>query len=69
MIKPKHVPPLKQFHSDISLNKIQCKENLVLIERYDGSPACVKSETVPILIARNWTSSVPIIKAMPFASP
>lgn len=47
--------PLKQFKMGIPTGDIQCKENLVLIQKYDGSPACVKSITVDKLHERGWT--------------
>jgi hypothetical protein len=46
--------PLKQFKLGISIDEIQCKENLFLIQKYDGSPACVKKDTIPKLIERGW---------------
>lgn len=48
--------PLKQDHLDISFDKIQCKQNLVLIQKYDGSPACVTESTKQKLIERGWTT-------------
>ncbi len=42
--------PLKQFKSGISVDQIQCNKNLVLIQKYDGSPVCVKSLTAEKLI-------------------
>ncbi len=48
-------PPLKQTQSGISFNEIQCKQNLVLIQKYDGSPACVTESTKLKLIERGWT--------------
>ncbi len=50
------ISPLKQFKSGITIDEIQCKESLTLVKKYDGSPACVKSETIPKLIERGWTS-------------
>lgn len=50
------VPPLKQFHSGISFNEIQCKDSLVLIQKYDDTPACVKPTTKQKLIKRGWTN-------------
>jgi hypothetical protein len=47
--------PLKQFHSGIPFNEIQCKDSLILIQKYDGSPACVKPETKTKLIERGWS--------------
>ena len=50
------VSPLKQVKLGITLDEIQCKETLVLIQKYDGSPACVKSSTEWELIDRGWTT-------------
>jgi hypothetical protein len=49
--------PLQQFKSGISIDKIQCKEGLVIVTKYDGSPACVKPETKTKLIERGWAIS------------
>src|SRR3990172_6842849 len=46
------LPPLKQVKLGI---EISCKPELVLITKYDGSPACVKPETREKLIERGWT--------------
>lgn len=46
--------PLKQFNSNVPYDEIQCKESLVLVLKYDGSPVCVKPETIPKLIERGW---------------
>lgn len=52
--------PQRQLKSGISLGEIQCKDNLVLIQKYDRSPACVKFETVSKLIDRGgWTRMFP----------
>lgn len=51
-------PPLKQFQSGITFDEIQCKESLSPIQKYDGSPACVKLETKRSLIERGWTGAV-----------
>lgn len=50
--------PLKQFNLGIPIFEIQCKMNLVLTQKYDGTPACVKDETVFELIKRGWTSDI-----------
>ncbi|MFB5606189.1 MAG: hypothetical protein ACE5R7_07870, partial [Nitrosarchaeum sp.] len=49
-----YLSPLKQFKSGIPINQIQCKDSLFLIQKYDGSPACVKPETAPKLMQRGW---------------
>lgn len=46
--------PLKQFKSGVPVDEIECKEGLVLLQRHDGSPACVKPTSVIDLIKRNW---------------
>lgn len=46
------LPPLKQVKLGM---EISCKSELVLITKYDGSPACVKLETREKLIERGWT--------------
>ena len=50
--------PLKQFHSGIPFSEIKCKASLQLTQRHDGTPACVKDETVFELIKRGWTSDI-----------
>jgi len=46
--------PLKQFKSGIPIDKIQCKENLILVQKHDNFPACVTPETVPKIVERGW---------------
>lgn len=49
--------PNKQLASGIEPNEILCNGDLQLIfKSTDGSPACVKPETVPKLIERGWGS-------------
>lgn len=48
--------PLKQFNSGILIGDIQCKENLVLIQKHDGSPACVTYHTGIKLLERGWAT-------------
>lgn len=50
----KVLSPLKQTQSGIPFNEIQCKDNLVLIHKYDSSPACVYNETKKVLVERGW---------------
>lgn len=47
-------PPLQQIQSGISPNEVECKANLVLIHKRDGSPACVKPQTAQLLVERGW---------------
>lgn len=47
--------PLAQFQDNVPLNKITCAEGLELImKKSNGMPACVKPESVSILIERGW---------------
>ena len=50
------LPPKKQIEKGIELEDVTCKEDLQLIFKYDGSPACVKPETAEKLIERGWAS-------------
>ena len=52
------ISPLKQFNSGIPFSEIKCNVNLQLTQRYDGTPACVKDETIFELIKRGWTSDL-----------
>ncbi|MGY5149544.1 MAG: hypothetical protein ACW9W3_05725 [Candidatus Nitrosopumilus sp. bin_68KS] len=49
--------PLKQFKAGTYVNEIQCKEKLGLIQKYDGSPACVTESTKQKLVERGWTEN------------
>ena len=49
-------PPLKQFNLGIPIFEIQCKDSLVLIQKHDGSPACVKEQSVLKLTERGWVA-------------
>ena len=55
-------PPLKQIALGVSPEQVNCKEGLVLIIKYNNSPACVKPETAIKLEERGWgampTSSI-----------
>jgi len=46
--------PLEQFKAGITIDAISCKENHVLIKKYNGLPACVKLQTKEKLIQRGW---------------
>ena len=49
------IAPLKQFKAGTPIDKILCKELLeIIIKSSDGSPACVKPESVTKLIERGW---------------
>ena len=51
-LSKKYVPPSKQITDGILMNEITCQNNMVLVVKYDDSPACVKSETKTKLIER-----------------
>ena len=46
--------PLQQFKAGIKLDDILCKENHVLVVRFDHTPACVKLVNKEKLIQRKW---------------
>lgn len=50
----KYLAPLDQTDNGVAFKFIQCNEDLVLIQKYDDTPACVKSETIGKLIERGW---------------
>jgi hypothetical protein len=49
--------PLKQIKSGITIEEIQCNDSLVLLQKYDGTPACVTPETKEKLIERGWVKT------------
>jgi serpin B len=53
-----NISPLKQFSSGIPFYEIQCKETLLLIKKYDGTPICVTPETREKLIERGWSGTL-----------
>ncbi|QLH06499.1 hypothetical protein [Nitrosopumilus ureiphilus] len=49
-------PPLKQFKDGIDSKVIHCNDDLVLVQKYNGFPACVREQTIPKLIERGWNN-------------
>ena len=47
--------PLEQFKNGIPYPEIECNHGLHLTQKYNGSPACVKFETISELIKREWS--------------
>ncbi len=47
-------PPLKFSREGVEPKDIPCRNDLILILKYDGTPACVREETKPRLIERGW---------------
>lgn len=58
MAEPKIDSPLKQFRDGIPFSEIVCHDGLQKTQRYDGRPACVKSNTYDELIKRDWVSDI-----------
>lgn len=52
------LPPLQQIKLGIAPDEIQCRDFLILITKHDGSFVCIKPDTLPKLIERNWAWSV-----------
>ncbi|MGY5146589.1 MAG: hypothetical protein ACW9W4_01110 [Candidatus Nitrosopumilus sp. bin_7KS] len=48
------ISPLKQIKHGIPNEIVRCYNGLILVQKYDGSPACVKSETKIKLMEREW---------------
>lgn len=48
--------PLHQI-KHVDMSDVRCFDDLVLIQKYDGTPACVKFETVSKLVTREWGTS------------
>ena len=53
--------PQKQLKLGIEIEEIQCSENLLLLVKYDGTPACVTEKTHTELIKRGWSDSESVI--------
>jgi hypothetical protein len=46
--------PVQQLKSGMYLHEVKCKQELVLIFKYDDSPACVKPSSIPKLFVRGY---------------
>lgn len=57
LVFEKNISPHVQLQHDIEPENISCKASLELIQKHDGSPACVKEQTIPKLIERGWMQS------------
>jgi hypothetical protein len=50
--------PLQQFKSGVSAKSVTCQSGYSLVIKAEGgSPACVHSSTVQVLIARGWATA------------
>ena len=54
------ITPLKQMSFGIPIEKVLCFDNLVLIQKHDGTPACVTPESAIALYERGWTLTLHI---------
>jgi hypothetical protein len=57
-----NLSPIKQFKAGIKSDSISCKENLVLITKYNGYPACVHPHTKEKLMQRGWAIESPTLQ-------
>jgi len=46
--------PLKQISSGTALSDVVCNEGLILVQKYDDTPACVREQSAQKLIKRGW---------------
>jgi hypothetical protein len=54
----KYLAPLDQTDNGVAFKFIRCNEDLVLIQKYNDTPACVIFETKEMLIHRGWAKGV-----------
>jgi hypothetical protein len=52
----RYISPLLQAKIGVEPLMIRCNDSLVLLQKYDGTPACVTPETKEKLIERGWTT-------------
>ena len=51
----RHLPPRIQISElDMQPDKIRCNDGLERVFKHDGSPACVKEQSIPKMIERGW---------------
>lgn len=53
--KTYYAPPKFQLEHNVEPMKVKCNDELVLLQKYDGSPSCVTEQTKQKLIERGWT--------------
>ena len=60
--KQQYLRPLQQGNAGISASNIICAEGLKqMFKSHDGSPACVKSQSVSSLKERGWQTFLPLV--------
>jgi len=52
-----YLPPLDQIQHNMKPSQIKCNDGLVLVYKYDDSPACVTESTKQKLIERGWAKA------------
>lgn len=50
----KYLAPLDQTDHGVASKSIRCNEDLILVQKYDETPACVREQSVQKLIKRGW---------------
>jgi plastocyanin len=56
VMTPDHMSPLKQFKSGVAANDVICRSDLqLLIQNQENFPICVKLDSVPNLLHRDWS--------------
>ncbi|MEM2160927.1 MAG: hypothetical protein QXN55_08245 [Candidatus Nitrosotenuis sp.] len=65
LVSPPVLSPLKQFKSGIPIEQIQCKQGLMLVKKYDNTPACIMLSSLSELNFRKvvdcvWNCTIPI---------
>jgi len=58
LVFEKNISPLVQLQHGIEPENISCKDDLRLIIKHNGSPACVKPETKQKLVERGWIEEI-----------
>ena len=53
-VDKKYLAPLDQTDHGVSPKSIRCNEGLILVQKYDNTPACVTSVTKQHLMDRGW---------------
>ncbi|MCV0371935.1 MAG: hypothetical protein K5793_00040 [Nitrosarchaeum sp.] len=52
-----YLPPRNQIDNGMKPTSVKCNEGLILLQKYDGSPACVELQSISKLIKRGWTDT------------
>ncbi|GKS67682.1 hypothetical protein YTPLAS73_12290 [Nitrosarchaeum sp.] len=56
-----YLPPRNQIDNGMKSTSVKCNEGLILLQKYDDSPACVTESTKLKLIKRGWTGANQIV--------